>query len=361
MEELLDKVESGDLVWTDMLGNFYSGFKTWLDEAREAGAPPREVFAAVHALIPTDLKFNPPTGKGRSAFSDEEFVGSIKESLDENKPLSEKQWQTFMRVLIRYSEVLPILKEKSDEIGFTEQLTEILEKTAEEQKVNSENRSSELLKLMENVTFEPAPAPVKGRRVFNEEKFYNSLKNQSEAGRNLSINQINALKKMIIKYQKQIPDFENKAKAIKLEIPEEAQIDPEEAKAIATLLKALGSVEEWNPPTKRGRITYDDKSFYESLNSSFANKGSLTPRQLAALKKSVGRYQEKIPAELFPTDLAVAAPSAQEEKTDLKCPKCGELIVKKVGKRGPFYACSGFPKCKNLANSLDKFTEDKAE
>jgi DNA topoisomerase I len=357
MEELLDKIEGGQLVWTDMLGDFYSGFKTWLTDAREAGAPPRETFAAVIELIPTDLKFNAPTGKGRSAFSDEEFVGSIKESLEENKPLSEKQWQTLVRVLIRYEEVLPLLTAKGEEIGFITELNEMLEKMAEEQKVNKENRSSELLELMTEVTFEPAPAPVKGRRVFNEEKFYNSLKNQSEAGRNLSINQINALKKMIFKYQKQIKDFESKAKTLNLEIPEEAQIDPEEAKEITALLKALGSVTEWNPPTKRGRITYDDKNFFESLSSSFANKGSLTPRQLAALKKSVGRYQEKIPAELFPSDIVTAAPAAAEEKTDVKCPKCGELIVKKVGKRGPFYACSGFPKCKNLANELSKFTE----
>ncbi|MFW6282780.1 MAG: DNA topoisomerase, partial [Minisyncoccales bacterium] len=32
--------------------------------------------------------------------------------------------------------------------------------------------------------------------------------------------------------------------------------------------------------------------------------------------------------------------------TDKKCPKCGEPLLKKLGKFGWFYACSAFPKCK---------------
>jgi DNA topoisomerase-1 len=36
------------------------------------------------------------------------------------------------------------------------------------------------------------------------------------------------------------------------------------------------------------------------------------------------------------------------EPTDEKCRKCGRMMWKRVGKRGPFLACSGFPKCRNL-------------
>ena len=209
--------------------------------------------------------------------------------------------------------------------------------------------------MLEDITFEEPQKASKGRRAFNEANFYKSLKTQSESGRVLSVNQINALKKMVIKYKNQITDFETKAAELKLEVPEEAPQDPEEIKLIESLLKALGTVTEWNPPTKRGRMTYDDQSFYESLSGSFATKKSLTPRQLAALKKCVARYKEKIPAELFPEGLAEAK-ETKEEKTDVKCPKCDAIIVKKVGKRGPFYACSAFPKCRNIANSLDEFT-----
>ncbi|AKL98341.1 type I DNA topoisomerase [Endomicrobium proavitum] len=38
----------------------------------------------------------------------------------------------------------------------------------------------------------------------------------------------------------------------------------------------------------------------------------------------------------------------EPEKTDLKCEKCGSMMLKRTGKRGPFLTCSAFPKCRNL-------------
>ncbi|MCU0821180.1 MAG: type I DNA topoisomerase [Spirochaetes bacterium] len=40
-----------------------------------------------------------------------------------------------------------------------------------------------------------------------------------------------------------------------------------------------------------------------------------------------------------------------DEKTDIKCEKCGKDMMKKLGKYGFFLACSGFPECRN-AKSL---------
>ncbi|MDP2860700.1 MAG: topoisomerase DNA-binding C4 zinc finger domain-containing protein, partial [bacterium] len=34
------------------------------------------------------------------------------------------------------------------------------------------------------------------------------------------------------------------------------------------------------------------------------------------------------------------------EETDEACPKCGEMLVVRVGKFGKFLACGGFPKCR---------------
>jgi DNA topoisomerase I len=36
------------------------------------------------------------------------------------------------------------------------------------------------------------------------------------------------------------------------------------------------------------------------------------------------------------------------EPTDFKCNKCERPMLKRFGKRGPFLACSGFPKCRNI-------------
>ena len=35
-----------------------------------------------------------------------------------------------------------------------------------------------------------------------------------------------------------------------------------------------------------------------------------------------------------------------EETTDIACPNCGKMLVKKFGRRGPFLACPGYPECK---------------
>jgi DNA topoisomerase-1 len=35
-----------------------------------------------------------------------------------------------------------------------------------------------------------------------------------------------------------------------------------------------------------------------------------------------------------------------EETTEISCPNCGKLLVKKFGRRGPFLACPGYPECK---------------
>lgn len=38
----------------------------------------------------------------------------------------------------------------------------------------------------------------------------------------------------------------------------------------------------------------------------------------------------------------------EPQMTDKKCQKCGSAMLLRVGKRGPFLACSGFPKCRNI-------------
>ena len=46
--------------------------------------------------------------------------------------------------------------------------------------------------------------------------------------------------------------------------------------------------------------------------------------------------------------LPVPAPKAAPEPTDEKCEKCGAPMLKRQGRFGPFLGCSGYPKCKNL-------------
>lgn len=49
-----------------------------------------------------------------------------------------------------------------------------------------------------------------------------------------------------------------------------------------------------------------------------------------------------------------------EEKTDKKCPECGKPMVKKMGRFGKFYACSGYPDCKTTEPLEDEKKEIEA-
>jgi DNA topoisomerase-1 len=40
----------------------------------------------------------------------------------------------------------------------------------------------------------------------------------------------------------------------------------------------------------------------------------------------------------------------EEVETDIKCEKCGKLMVIKWGRNGKFLACPGYPECKNTAD-----------
>ena len=50
------------------------------------------------------------------------------------------------------------------------------------------------------------------------------------------------------------------------------------------------------------------------------------------------------------------------EMTSEVCEKCGKPMLKRIGKRGPFLACSGFPKCRNIKRlKADPKDKPKAE
>ena len=57
----------------------------------------------------------------------------------------------------------------------------------------------------------------------------------------------------------------------------------------------MTSVTEWRPATKKGRKTYDDKGFVDSLRDQFERRHSLSPRQLVALRRVVVAYRAQIP------------------------------------------------------------------
>ena len=59
------------------------------------------------------------------------------------------------------------------------------------------------------------------------------------------------------------------------------------------LLEGLKAVTQWAEPVKRGRFTYDDKAFYESLAKQYAAGRRFSEKQQAALAKMAAKYGVK--------------------------------------------------------------------
>ncbi|MFH1282761.1 MAG: type I DNA topoisomerase [bacterium] len=49
----------------------------------------------------------------------------------------------------------------------------------------------------------------------------------------------------------------------------------------------------------------------------------------------------------------------QPKPTDIKCEKCGKMMLLREGKKGAYLTCSGFPRCRNLKKVAKDFTLNK--
>lgn len=67
-----------------------------------------------------------------------------------------------------------------------------------------------------------------------------------------------------------------------------------------------------------------------------------------------GRYGEFYACSAYPKCKNIVQEDGKKkappEKAGFKCDKCGKDMVVRSGRRGKFYACSGYPRCKNIAN-----------
>ena len=122
-------------------------------------------------------------------------------------------------------------------------------------------------------------------------EFFDSLKQQVASGRKLSEKQVIALDRMLVQYSAKIENFEELREKLELKVTDSGLPQDNES---PILMEMLGQVESWNEPVKRGKMTFDDKAFYTSLNDQFKAKNSLTPKQRYALKRMIFRYKGQI-------------------------------------------------------------------
>ena len=152
----------------------------------------------------------------------------------------------------------------------------------------------------------------------NKNPFLKSLREQVDHGRGLSPKQLSILARAVGENAGSLPDCEEVREKLSEFVPGGFTTMPSDP-AVPEILEMMKSVAEWRPPLKKGRKTYDDKGFVDSLSTQFARRHSLSPRQTMALKRVAVAYKAQIPNfdERAEALGLVNIPSSDEKKAEV--------------------------------------------
>lgn len=111
------------------------------------------------------------------------------------------------------------------------------------------------------------------------------------------------------------------------------------------MLAMAEKITNWREPSTKGKRVFDDHEFVESLRSQFQQKGTLSDKQLAALRRVMANYKSSVEG------LEAVLEDVGEVHEDYGvCPKCGKPLVRRYMRRGGqnsvFLGCSGYPACR---------------
>ncbi len=302
METQLDEIEEGKVHWVDMMKNFYNdSFTGWLETAKHQNSPDAQPSEALLNLFKEIKTWNKTEASETSkrAYDDQRFVNSIARQFEKNKRITEKQWNTLIRLAVTYEAQLPELDAVAKQFDFSETLSQArTQRDAQASNTPSEQADPKLVALLaalEKVEFTP-PATT-GARVFSEEKFVKSIIDQTHTGKVLSPKQQATLARMVDNYASQNEALHELAEKAELPIrktkanaPE--PINEEQVAKIKDMITFLSAYTAWDAPVKRGQKTYDDASFFESMKTQFEENKTLSPRQFNALLRMYDRYSD---------------------------------------------------------------------
>jgi DNA topoisomerase I len=271
MEDSLDEIEKGTVVWTKMLADFYLQFDGWMSKIQRPTADSAIVLRLTTALDPVK-EWAPESKSGKRTYSDKKFVESIRKRLGEpGKDISPRQLEALVRIAVRYKDQAPDVISVISESVYAKVLTE----PAAQKPSESSLRKLELL----------------GKADLDEsaKKFVDSLRARTDGGRSLSDKQSAALNNIVSSNSEKIENFENIKADLELG---EARTTPDDESRV--MIESLINVKNWHEPVTRGRRVFDDRAFYASLSQHFARKRFLSVRQKAALKKMMERYRDQV-------------------------------------------------------------------
>ena len=308
MEEKLDMVEEGKQPWVSMMQEFYDKFITWLQEAKDADAPESSDAAAVLALF-DGITYAPARKVGRRTFNDADFVKSVQDKFSTEGKISAKQYSALLNLAARYynsfSDKTLLAMPDALRITIEEEAEKLREKEAVLQEEAEQAKTIDYAGLFAAFDKVKWDEPVKrGKVTYDDKKFFDSLKKQALAGKLLSDRQTAALAKMANKYQSQLSNAGNVFDILKTQAPATTGDSAEAAPAAEVvqndtssdakkLIQALAEVKTWEEPVKKGRFSFDDKKFFQSVKKQFDEGKTLSPKQIAALDKLATKYGVK--------------------------------------------------------------------
>jgi len=176
-------------------------------------------------------------------------------------------------------------------------------------------KTQELMNLMSSISTWNPPEKS-GSRVYDDRKFFKSLKAAVAGGKALSAPQWDALLRLAVKYRDQLPELD--ACAEKYGFAQELEATREERAArdamirewqkkredaaaaappqdgLADVFNAMKSI-AWKAPEKSFRRAFDEKKFFESLREQNAKGRALSEKQLSALGRLAMRYKDQLP------------------------------------------------------------------
>ncbi|MBO4618985.1 MAG: type I DNA topoisomerase [Victivallales bacterium] len=315
MENQLDEIEAGNENWVDMLHKFYDGYQTWLADAGampSVGSVDNQLIRQLLGLFPKDFAFDPPVKGARSTRDDARLVHDLQKQVTAGKkPLTDRQSAALIRMTAKYAMRDASLLAAAEKIGLGDFLRQQIEAYQSATQKQSETTTTgeplspaveKLLEAMKSIVWEK-PTATGRRKPFDAGRFFRSILHQAETAHTLTAKQIAAIGKLASRNSEQIPGYTELAKELNLTALESAEDDAVKngkgqnagtdlTQTCEELFRRVEAITEWKPAAKRGRRTYDDKAFVDSLHDQFLRKGSLSDKQVAALQKLLAHYEK---------------------------------------------------------------------
>lgn len=202
MEESLDEIEKGNIKWTKMMEDFYKQFKEWMANTEMSSVNKRTDGGGYSDMLKSSQYEVPKQSTLRKLEllkkvdldkSTQDFIASLQGRTDKGRPLSEAQISALNNIVVAHA----------DKIEDYENIKESLKVSGSD--VEADTESKPLLDSLSHVKEWREPI-TRGKKVFDDKAFYSSLRHQFCRKGFLSVRQREALKKMLSRYEDQIPE-----------------------------------------------------------------------------------------------------------------------------------------------------------